>query len=307
MRGRLEILKIHARRIKISPEVDLAKLARGTPMFSGADLSAIINEAAIAATRAGKDFVEQADLEEARDKVRFGRSYKSRRIEEKERIGTAYHEAGHAVVQLLVKDADPLHKVTIIPRGRSLGATFSLPENDRVGYGKRYLQATMRVLCAGRIAELRKTDDVTSGAAMDIHMATRFARHMVIEWGMSQKLGFVDYSPTASADAPPERIYSDDTAHIIDDEIRRLTDEAYAETQKLVDDNWDKIEALAEALLRYESLNREEIDRIMKGEVLAKPTVGDLLKAEQKKAPPKSPPSNDPVVGDSPGAMPSPA
>ena len=221
IRGRMEILKVHSRRIKISPEVDLTRLARGTPMFSGADLAAIINEAAIAATLLGKDYVEQADLEEARDKVRFGRAYKSRKIEEKERIGTAYHEAGHAVVQVLLKEADPLHKVTIIPRGKSLGATFSLPENDRYGYGQRYLVATMRVLCGGRIAEEHKTGDVTSGAAMDIRMATAYARHMILEWGMSPKLGFVDYTPVNSVDVfQPERAYSDETARLVDDEVK---------------------------------------------------------------------------------------
>ncbi len=309
LRGRMEILKVHSRRIKISPEADLSRLARGTPMFSGADLSAIINEAAIAATLLGKDYVEQSDLEEARDKVRFGRSYKSRKIEEKERIGTAYHEAGHAVVQLLLNDVDPLHKVTIIPRGKALGATFSLPENDRYGYGKRYLLATMRVLCGGRIAEERKTSDITSGAAMDIRMATQFARHMILEWGMSQKLGFVDYTPPNSAEYfQPERAYSEETARMVDDEVKRLTDEAFADAQRLIEEHWSKVEAIAEALLRYETLNRDEVDRIMAGETLVKPTVGDLIKAEQNKpkAPSKPAPTNN-IVGGSPDAMPSPA
>src|SRR5690606_598680 len=151
---------------------------------SGADLAAVINESAIIATMANKDFVEMADLEEARDKVRFGRAKKSRRIEEEERVATAYHEAGHAVVQALLKDADPVHKVTIIPRGQAMGATFSLPEKDRYGYGRKYLEATMRTLCGGRIAEEKKTSDVSSGAAMDIKMATAYARHMILEWGM---------------------------------------------------------------------------------------------------------------------------
>ena len=170
------------------------KLARSTPMFSGADLAAIINEAAILATMANKEAIEMADLDEARDKIRWGRAKKSRKIEQQERVATAYHEAGHAVLQMLLPDADPLHKVTIIPRGQAMGVTFSLPEKDRYGYARRYLHATMRVLCGGRVAEARKTGDVSSGASMDIKMVTTYARAMVLEWGMSERLGFVRYA-----------------------------------------------------------------------------------------------------------------
>jgi cell division protease FtsH len=170
--GRKQILEVHATKVKMGPDVDLERLARGTPMFSGADLAAIINEGAILATLAEKDFVEMTDLEEARDKVRFGRARTSRKIEEEERIATAYHEAGHAVIQATVEHADPLHKVTIIPRGQALGATFSLPEKDRYGFGLRYLLDTLKVLCGGRIAEGRKTGDISSGAAQDIRQVT---------------------------------------------------------------------------------------------------------------------------------------
>jgi cell division protease FtsH len=165
VKGRLEILKVHAKKVKLGPDVDLERVARMTPMFSGADLAAIINEGAISATMHNKDFVEQEDLEEARDKVKYGRARKSRVREAEENRATAYHEAGHAVVQALIKEADPLHKVTIIPRGQALGATFSLPEKDRTGFGQRWLTATMRVLCGGRIAEQRAVGDVSSGAA----------------------------------------------------------------------------------------------------------------------------------------------
>jgi len=151
--GRKQILEVHSKNVKMAPDVDMERLARGTPMFSGADLAAVINEAAIIATMQDKDFIEMADLEEARDKVRFGRARKSRKVEEEERVATAYHESGHAIVQAMLDDADPVHKVTIIPRGQAMGATFSLPERDRYGYAKRYLLATMRVLCGGRIAE----------------------------------------------------------------------------------------------------------------------------------------------------------
>ncbi len=309
LRGRMEILKVHSKRVKMSPEVDLEKLARGTPMFSGAELAAIINEAAIGATLLAKDFVEQSDLEEARDKVRFGRAYKSRKIDEKERIGTAYHEAGHAVLQLLVPDTDPLHKVTIIPRGKALGMTFSLPENDRYGYGKRYMLGTMRVLCGGRLAEERKTGDITSGAAMDIRMATSYARAMVLDWGMSDKLGFVKYSPENSDAFMPDKPYSDETARVADGEIKLLTDAAYADAKRMLDENWAKVEAIAQALLQFETLNRDEVDRLMRGEELGKSSIRDLLKNEANKTPPTKPARTDTGLDNgTPGnAIPTPA
>jgi cell division protease FtsH len=312
VRGRLQILKVHARRIKMGPDVDIERIARGTPMFSGADLAAIINEAAIAATLQNKDFVEMEDLEEARDKVRFGRAYRSRKIEEKERVATAYHEAGHAVLQYLLPESDPLHKVTIIPRGQAMGATFSLPEKDRYGFGQKYIDATMRILCGGRIAEKRKTGDITSGAAMDIRMATGYARHMILEWGMSDKLGFVDYTPTGEQDAwATEKVYSEQTAHVVDGEVKRMVDEAYADAQRIIEEHWDQVIAVAEALLKYETLSFDEVDRLMKGEKLNKSTISELLEAEQQRGEPESKPANPADNGkpdtDTPGAMPSPA
>ena len=217
--GRKQILDIHAAKVTMGPDVHMERLARGTPMFSGADLAAIINEAAILATMANKPYVEMTDLEEARDKVRFGRARTSHRVEEDDRVATAFHEAGHAIVQASMEHADPLHKVTIIPRGQAMGATFSLPEKDRHGYGLKYLLDTLQVLCGGRIAEKRKTGDVSSGAAMDIQQATQFARHMILEWGMSERLGFVHYSGTDNRETfIPEREYSEETARIIDEE-----------------------------------------------------------------------------------------
>jgi cell division protease FtsH len=312
LRGRVEILKVHSRRVKMSPNLDLERLARATPMFSGADLAAIINEAAIAATLQNKDFVEQTDLEEARDKVKWGRARKSHKIEEDERVATAYHEAGHAVLQILIPHADPLHKVTIIPRGQSLGSTMSLPEKDRYGYARRYLLAVLRVLCGGRIAEQRKTADVSSGAAMDIQQATTMARRMILDWGMSDRLGFINFSGADHRDSfLPEREYSDQTARIIDEEVKRLIDEAYAEATRMLDENWAKVEALAEALLRLETLTSDEVERLMKGEKLTKATVGDLLRAEQDKnkpAPkPNAPTATDPGASGPGGVLPQPA
>jgi cell division protease FtsH len=309
VKGRAEILAVHAKKVKMGPDVDLARIAKATPMFSGADLAALINESAIIATMAEKDFIEQSDLEEARDKVRWGRANKSRRIEQQEREATAYHEAGHAVLQMLLKDADPLHKVTIIPRGQAMGVTFSLPEKDRYGYSRRFMEATMRVLCAGRLAEGRHTGDISSGAGMDIQMVTSYARAMVLKWGMSDRLGFVNYSGEDSREMYiPEKDYSPETARIIDEEIRRLSDEAYDEARRMVDQHWTAIEAVAQALLRYETLTRDEVEKLMRGEKLEKSTVSDLLQREFAAAKPApTPAAAGPDAEPPPGALPSPA
>jgi cell division protease FtsH len=311
LKGRLEILKVHAKKVKLGPKVDLERIARGTPMFSGADLAAIINEAAIAATMQNKDFIEQDDLEEARDKVKFGRAKKSRVREKEENTLVAYHEAGHAVLQALLPDADPLHKVTIIPRGSAGGATFSLPEKDRMGYSLKWLRATMRMACGGRIAEQRAMNDVSSGAASDIAQVTRMARTMIEEWGMSDRLGFIRYAGEDTRESfLPEKSYSDATARLIDEEVRRLVDEAFKDAEKLLIENWEKVEAVAQALLRYETLSADEVHKLMRGERLDKPTVGELLAAEARKRAPgetiaRQPPRESPDLP--PGALPSPA
>jgi cell division protease FtsH len=305
VKGRLEILKVHAKKVKISPSVDLMRLARGTPTFSGAELAAIINEAAIMATMQNKDTVEMDDLEEARDKIRYGRSNKSRAVEEAERRNTSYHEAGHAVLQVLMPDADPLHKVTIVPRGRALGATMSLPEKDRYGYAVRWLRATMRVLCGGRIAEQRFSGDISSGAAMDIDHATKLARAMVVEWGMSDKLGFVKYSPDESRESMfADKTYSEATAAIIDQEVRRLIDESYHDAEKLVADNWEKVVAVAEALMKHETLDADEVRRLCLGETLDRPSLADILAGENAAAkPPAARPASAKPDGELPGGL----
>jgi cell division protease FtsH len=287
LQGRYEILKIYAAKIRCGPDVDLHKMARGTPMFSGADLEALVNEAAIAATMANKDFVEQADLEEARDKVRWGRARRSRVIDEKEKEMTAYHEAGHALVQTLLEDADPLHKVSIIPRGPMGGATFSLPEKDRYTYTRNYCRALIRVAMGGRLAEELFCGDISSGAQNDIAQATEVAKKMVLDWGMSEKLGLVNYANNDKMLMPMEvhgKNYSERTAELVDQEIRDIIDRAYADTRRLLEDNRDRLQTIAHALIRYETLTAEDIERIMKGESLDKPTVTDLLAAEQAKA-----------------------
>ncbi|CAN5725896.1 hypothetical protein BH11PLA1_BH11PLA1_05450 [soil metagenome] len=285
VKGRLEIIRVHAKNKKLGPDVNLERLAKATPMFSGADLFALMNEAAIAATLQNKDFIEQEDFEEARDKVKFGRAKKSRVREADENKLTAYHEAGHAVLQALLKDADPLHKVTIIPRGNAGGATFSLPEKDRFGYGLKWLRATMRVACGGRIAEAKAMGDASSGAVQDISTITGIAHTMVEEWGMSEKLGFVRYSAADTREMyQPERQYSEETARLIDEEVKRLVGEAYADAERTLTEHWAAVEAVAQALLKHETLDASEVHKLMRGETLSRPTVSELLDAEARKS-----------------------
>jgi cell division protease FtsH len=288
IKGRLDILKVHSRKVKLGPDVDLMRLAKATPGFSGADLAAIINESALHATLANKDYIEMDDLEESRDKVRWGRARKSRVIDEKEKVATAYHEAGHAVVRHLLPDGDPVHKVTIIPRGNFGGATFSLPEKDRMTYSRKWLIASIKTAFGGRIAEEMFTGDVNSGVAGDIRQATALARRMVTEWGMSERIGFVFYGdddsrPNWLGDFGGGREYSEDTARVIDEEIKQLIDRLFTETKQLLEANRDKIETLAKALLKYETLDTQDIDRIMRGENLTRPTVGDMVEKEKRR------------------------
>jgi cell division protease FtsH len=271
LKGREEILRIHARKIKLARNVDLKVLGRATPMFSGADLASLINEAAIMATMKRKEAVEMADLEEARDKVLWGRQKKSRVMLEKEKKITAYHEAGHALVSALSPESDPVHKVTIIPRGRALGATFSLPEHDKYGRGRRELEAKLAMAFGGRIAEDQAMGEITTGAANDIQQATDLARRMVCEFGMSEKLGPVTYTDEEEhlflgREIARTRSHSEETARLIDSEIRRLVEEAYARARDIITHNREKLEAIAEALLKYETITGEEVQMLLRGE-----------------------------------------
>ena len=311
VKGRMDILKVHSRKVKLGPNVDLLRLARATPGFSGADLAAIINEAALGATLANKEYIEQDDLEEARDKVRWGRARKSRVIDEKEKMATAYHEAGHAVVQWLEKDADPVHKVTIIPRGNFGGATFALPEKDRTNYSRKWCIAQMKVAFAGRIAEEMFTGDVNTGVMGDIRQATQIARRMIREWGMNERVGFVFYGeddsrPNFMGGFGEGREYSDETARIIDEEIKKLIDTLFEETRRILETNRDRVEAMAKALVKYETLDAQDVDRIMRGDNLTRPTVSDLLEREQNRgrgtviAPSENPSEPDVRLGGGP-------
>jgi len=314
IKGRLEILKVHAKKVKLRAGVDLTRIARGTPMFSGAELAALINEAALLATLSGKDAIDLADLEEARDKVRWGRAYKSRRIDEKEKAITAYHEAGHAALMHLLPDSDPLHKVSIIPRGPALGVTFQLPETDRYTMSRKHAFASLQVLYGGRIAEEMFCNDVTSGAASDIQRATGLARTMVCDWGMSDALGPVRYGPddmkrSMAIIEMPGSDYSQTTAERIDQEIRRLIDEANRSARDVMERHRGQIEALAHALLKHETLDKEDVEKIFRGEPLDKVSLSGLIEGEA--LPPKrgvdvSPARPDPGPSLPGGAFPQP-
>ncbi|MBI9018950.1 MAG: ATP-dependent zinc metalloprotease FtsH [Phycisphaerae bacterium] len=284
IKGRVGILQVHANRVKMGPDVDLRRLARGTPMFSGADLEAIINEAALEATMKEKEYVEMDDLEEARDKVRWGRAKRSREVDEKDKISTAYHEAGHAIIQSMLKHADPVHKVSIIPRGSMGGATFSLPEKDRMYYTRKHCLAEIRVCFGGQVAEELFCGDISSGAQSDIKMATSLARTMVKEWGMSEKLGFIRYAADNEYEMMPGgKQYSEHTAQIIDAEIQEIMTAAYKDVKQTLVDNKAQMEVLKDALIKYETIDGEEVKQIIAGEIIDKPTVSSLLDMEQKK------------------------
>jgi len=285
IKGRYDILKVHAKKVKLGANVDLMKLARQTPTFSGADLAAIINEAALMATMGNKEAIDMVDLEEARDKLRFGRARKSRVIDEKEKDILAWHEAGHALVQALETEYDPLHKVSIISRRGMGGAAFSLPEKDRLVYSKRYWQSYLRVCYGGRVAEELYCGDASTGASMDIQQATNIARSMVRDWGMSETLGPVRFSNDENRQQflMDQKEYSDKTAELIDQEVHRLITTAYDETKRILTDKKDSLESLKEALLKYETLDAEDVRRIIAGEEVSKPTVADILASEQQR------------------------
>ncbi len=274
--GREEILKVHARAVKLGKDVDMKVIARGTPGFSGADLANLINEAALLAARREKKAVGMEELEEARDKVRWGRERRSRALDEKDKKITAYHEAGHALVMYKLEHTEPLHKVTIIPRGMYLGATFSLPEKDKYHESKNQLLDEITGIMGGRIAEELTFSDYTSGAAGDIKQATHIARKMVTEWGMSEKIGMVNVSDHEEhmflgRDLFKGREVSEQTSREVDEEVRSLIDHCYARAREIITQNRDKLVALAEALIEYETLDAQEIEELFETGKLAKP------------------------------------
>jgi cell division protease FtsH len=275
VRGREGILRVHLRNIPIADDVVVSRLARGTPGMSGADLANLVNEAALLAARRGNDKVFMADLEDAKDKVMLGAERKSLVLSEAERKLTAYHEAGHAVVALRTPGLDPVHKITIVPRGRALGITASLPEEDRHSYSKDYLLSNLAMLYGGRAAEelIFGPEKITTGAGNDIERATTMARRMVTQFGMSESIG-----PMAIGDAEHEvflgrelvnrREVSQRTAEQVDDEVKRILDEAFTRARICLDENRGLLETIAEGLLERETLDREDVDLLAAGRPL---------------------------------------
>jgi cell division protease FtsH len=280
--GREKILKVHMRKTPLAEGVEPRVIARGTPGFSGADLANLVNEAALLAARKGRRTVSMAEFEEAKDKVMLGSERRSMVMTDEEKRLTAYHEAGHAVVALHCPASDPIHKATIIPRGRALGMVMRLPEGDRISLARDKIYADLRVACGGRIAEdlIFGVDKVTTGASSDIRMATDMARRMVTEWGMSDKLGFLAYSADEQEvflgrSVSQQKNMADATASIIDAEVRRIVDEAYGAASKILKKYNVELERLAQGLLEYETLDGEEIKIIVEGGTLVRKDADD--------------------------------
>ncbi|HKV16346.1 MAG TPA: ATP-dependent zinc metalloprotease FtsH [Reyranella sp.] len=310
--GREKILKVHMRKIPLAPDVDPRVLARGTPGFSGADLANLVNEAALRAARVGKRLVTMSDFEYAKDKVLMGTERRSMAMTDEEKKLTAYHEAGHALVALHVPKTDPLHKVTIIPRGRALGVTMQLPERDHLSHTKLYLESRLAILFGGRIAEeiIFGPDNVTTGAASDIQVATQMARGMITAYGMSDKLGRVRYQANEQevflghAVTQTQNV-SEATAQLIDQEVRRLIEEAETLARKILTDNLDDLHTIAKALLEYETLSNDEIGQILRGESIVRDETGGAGPADRRRRA-SVPSSSGSAPGTSPGANPEP-
>lgn len=272
LKGRHEILKVHARKIRLDASVDLMDIARNTPGASGADLSNILNEAALLAARKGRSAVTATEAREACDKVRYGKERRSLEIDKNEKLTTAYHESGHAVVALCVKYADPVDKVTIIPRGLSLGATHFMPKKNRLSYWRKELLDQLAVLMGGRVAEEIFVQDVSSGAQMDIAQATQLVRSMVCRWGMTEELGLVAYDEREEGGqylggaTYREKTYSEETAQAIDRETRKMLTEAHLQATKIIEEHKEQIELMTQMLMEFETLDRDDVAEIMKGE-----------------------------------------
>jgi cell division protease FtsH len=289
VKGRLGILQVHTRKVPLGSTVDLEIIAKGTPGFSGADLENLVNEAALWAARKDKDKVDMVDFENAKDKVLMGTERKSMIISDKEKRTTAYHEAGHALVARLLPGADPVHKVTIIPRGRALGVTQQLPLEDRLSMTREFAHNQITILMGGRVAEETFFGEITTGAGNDIEVATDLARKMVCEWGMSEKLGPLAFGKKEEAiflgrEFAQHQDYSEQTAVEIDQEVRRIVIENYQRAKQVVTVNLDKLKAIAEALLEYETISTEDIDLLMNGnKIERKPPIPSNRKEDPAK------------------------
>ena len=299
IRGREQILKVHMKKIPLSESVVPSDIARGTPGFTGADLANLVNEAALMAARTSKKLVSMSELEQAKDKVMMGAERKSMIMSQEEKLKTAYHESGHVIVGRSLKDHDPVYKVSIIPRGRALGVTVFLPEEDTYSQSSQTILDKICGLYGGRIAEelIYSESGVTTGAANDIERATELARNMVTKWGLSKKLGPLKFD--TDSDEPflgrsagnNQQIFSQDTAKIIDEEIKEIISKSYKRAKDILEDNLDKLELMAQALMEYETLNKDQIDDIMAG---AKPRQSDAYEDKDSNS---SKDKDDPEVG----------
>jgi cell division protease FtsH len=291
IKGREGILKVHTKQIPLDDSVELAVIARGTPGFSGAQLANLVNEAALIAARHNQKDVTMPDFEEAKDKVMMGKERKSVIMNEKEKRTTAYHEAGHAIAALMLPDSDPLHKVTIIPRGRALGLTMQLPEEDKYNYSVGYMNTTITILLSGRIAEKLVLKTITTGASNDLERATDLARRMVCEWGMSPEMGPLTFGKKEEQiflgrEIAQHKDFSETTAEKIDQEVKKIVTEAYTRAEGLLSSNRKSLEYLAEALLEYETLNNEEIKLVIKGEKITRENGFDYSEHEHSDSQP---------------------
>tara|TARA_R110002072_G_scaffold93607_5_gene207411 strand:- start:29864 stop:31792 length:1929 start_codon:yes stop_codon:yes gene_type:complete len=317
IRGREQILKVHMRKVALGDDIKANIIARGTPGFSGADLANLVNEAALFAARANKKLVEMEEFERAKDKIMMGAERRSMVMGEEEKKLTAYHEAGHAIVGRLMPSHDPVYKVTIIPRGRALGVTMFLPEEDRLSYSKQLLECQISTLFGGRIAEelIFGADMVTTGASNDIERATLLARNMVTKWGLSQKLGPLTYSEEDGEvflghSVTQHKAISDETSHTIDEEIRSIVDKNYARSEKILKENEDKLHLMAEALIKYETIDSDQIDDLMEGKTPRPPSGWDdsdddgSSSAKKKKKSKEKPSKEDDAPSGEPPAKP---
>ncbi len=306
VRGREQILKVHMRKVPLGENVKPSVIARGTPGFSGADLANLVNEAALFAARANKKTVDMEEFEKAKDKIMMGAERKSMVMKEEEKKLTAYHEAGHAIVGRLVPDHDPVYKVSIIPRGRALGVTMFLPEEDRYSMSKQHLESQISSLFGGRLAEelIFGPEHVTTGASNDIERATDIARNMVTKWGLSEKLGPLAYTEEEGEvflgrSVTQHKNMSDETAHVIDEEIRHIIDQNFDRAKRLLIENEEKLHLMADALMKYETIDSDQIDAIMEGRIPGPPA--DWTDDDDSDTPDAGVPVSSGDQGESPG------
>jgi cell division protease FtsH len=304
IRGREQILKVHMRKVPLDDDVKPSIIARGTPGFSGADLANLVNEAALFAARENKRVVSMQQFEMAKDKIMMGTERRSMVMSEEEKLNTAYHEAGHAIVGYLMPEHDPVYKVTIIPRGRALGVTMYLPEEDRYSTSKQRLQSHISTLFGGRIAEemINGPDGVTTGASNDIERATEIARNMVTKWGLSDRLGPLTYTEEdgevfLGRSVTQHKQVSDVTAHAIDEEIRKIIDSNFQRAEAILKENKGKLEIMANTLIRYETIDEPQIRDIMEGREPRPPAEWDDSGPSSKESDKVEPGPSEPTVG----------